>query len=421
LLVDDLLEPLVDLLPLGKDLIEMGLPHYRPQGGLGDHGSGRDIICHLNDRSLGIDDMEVDDRVHSHRDVVPGYDFLSGNIHGNCAEIQADHLVDDWDEQDEPRPLGAEKPPETEDDPPLVFPEDADGRPENKNSQDNKGEYEPGKNLVHYRLTLPSQRTDLERNTFAADHLNPFAHLNRDLALRLPERPLHEDLALRIDPRARSAFRPLQVADAHGDRAPLRHSEGRPRLDLRGAPRAYWLFLGVSLLFAFGNSSDVFVLLRAQDLGFGLSAVILGYALYNLTYALLSFPAGVMADRVGPRPVLALGYLVFGGVYLGFAVVEGTGAVWPLFAAYGVVMALTEGVGRAWVAGLAPVDRRGSFLGLYHTGIGLTAVLASVLAGVLWDQVSPAAPFAVGAATGLAAGALLMGVVRTPPVGEARA
>ena len=206
-----------------------------------------------------------------------------------------------------------------------------------------------------------------------------------------------------------------------GDRAPLRHSEGRPRLDLRGAPRAYWLFLGVSLLFAFGNSSDVFVLLRAQDLGFGLSAVILGYALYNLTYALLSFPAGVMADRVGPRPVLALGYLVFGGVYLGFAVVEGTGAVWPLFAAYGVVMALTEGVGRAWVAGLAPVDRRGSFLGLYHTGIGLTAVLASVLAGVLWDQVSPAAPFAVGAATGLAAGALLMGVVRTPPVGEARA
>jgi MFS family permease len=109
------------------------------------------------------------------------------------------------------------------------------------------------------------------------------------------------------------------------------------------------------------------------------------------------------------------GFLVFGIVYLGFAAANGAAWVWLLFAAYGVNMALTEGVGRAFVAGLAPGERRGTFLGLYHTCIGLTAVGASVLAGVLWDRVGPAAPFALGAATGLAAAALLLVVPRRPP------
>jgi MFS family permease len=196
----------------------------------------------------------------------------------------------------------------------------------------------------------------------------------------------------------------------------------RLRIDFSGAPAAYWLFLGVSFLFAFGNSSDAFLLLRARDLGLGLTAVILAYVVYNIAYALLSFPAGIVADRLGPRPVLVGGFLVFGLVYLGFAAASGGGAVWPLFAAYGLTMALTEGVGRALISDLAPADRRGAFLGLYHTTIGLTAVVASVLAGVLWDQVAPAAPFALGAATGLAAAALLAFTPRRPPVlAEARA
>ncbi len=200
-------------------------------------------------------------------------------------------------------------------------------------------------------------------------------------------------------------------------RAVTPRSGERFRFRLGGAPPAYWLFLGVSFLFAFGNSSDAFLLLRARDLGMGLTAVILAYVVYNVAYALLSFPAGIVADRIGPRPVLAGGFLIFGLVYLGFAGTNGTGAVWPLFAAYGVTMALTEGVARAVVSDLAPSDRRGSFLGLYHTTIGLTAVVASVLAGVLWDQVGPAAPFALGSVTGLAAALLLMasaGLLRRP-------
>jgi len=183
---------------------------------------------------------------------------------------------------------------------------------------------------------------------------------------------------------------------------------GRARLDFSGAPAAYWLILGISLLFAFGNSSDAFLLLRASDLGLGLTAVILAYVVYNVAYSLLSFPAGLAADRLGPRSVMAGGFFVFGLVYLGFATANGPGAVWPLFAAYGLTMALTEGVGRALISDLAPAGRRGTFLGLFHTVIGLTAVVASVLAGVLWDQVAPGAPFLLGAATGLAAAVLLL-------------
>lgn len=190
----------------------------------------------------------------------------------------------------------------------------------------------------------------------------------------------------------------------------------RVRIDLSGAPAGYWFFLGVSLLFAFGNSSDVFILLRADNLGMSLTMVILAYVSYNVVYSLLSYPAGIVADHLGPRRVLTAGFLLFGLVYLGFSVTGTEVAVWPLFAGYGAVMALTEGVGRAVVAGLSPADRRGSFLGVYHTGIGLTAVVASVLAGVLWDRVSPGAPFALGAATGLAA-ALLLGF-STMPLGR---
>jgi len=195
---------------------------------------------------------------------------------------------------------------------------------------------------------------------------------------------------------------------------------GEPlRFDFSGAPSRYWLFLGVSMLFAFGNSSDAFLLLRARDLGLGLVAVVLAYALYNAAYALLSYPAGIAADRVGAHRVLAGGFAVFGGIYLGFALAGGGAAVWPLFAGYGVVMAMTEGIGRALVSDVAPAERRGAFLGLYHTAIGLTAVVASVLAGVLWDQVAPAAPFAVGAATGLAAALLLalLPMQARPPLG----
>ena len=172
------------------------------------------------------------------------------------------------------------------------------------------------------------------------------------------------------------------------------------------------MFLSISLLFALGNSSDTFLILRAKDLGLSLSIVILMYVLYNASYSLLSFPAGIVADRVGKRRLVTGGFFVYGLVYMGFALVGQGSAVWPLFLIYGVYMAFTDGQARAMVAELSPEERRGTFLGLYHTGIGLMAVAASVLAGVLWDVVGKPAPFWLGASTGFAAAALMLALPR---------
>ena len=181
-----------------------------------------------------------------------------------------------------------------------------------------------------------------------------------------------------------------------------------PKLDLSGASPVFWMFLSISLLFALGNSSDAFLILRAKDLGLSLSIVILMYVVYNAAYSLLSLPAGIVADRIGKRQLITGGFFVYGLVYMGFALTGQGSALWPLFLVYGIYMALTDGQARAMVAELSPEERRGTFLGLYHTGIGLMAVAASVLAGVLWDVVGKPAPFWLGASTGFAAAALML-------------
>jgi len=197
------------------------------------------------------------------------------------------------------------------------------------------------------------------------------------------------------------------------DRAPAPDErESQPRLQLRGFGRGYYVFLGISLLFALGNSSDVFIILRARNLGLGVSEAVLAYALYNVVYALLSMPAGIASDRVGRRHVIAGGFAIFAVVYFGFAVVDAGAYVWLLFAVYGIYMALTEGVGRALVADFVGAQWRGTALGLYQGAMGLMILLSSVLAGVLWDQVGASAPFFLGGST--AALAFLLAVFLLP-------
>ncbi len=190
------------------------------------------------------------------------------------------------------------------------------------------------------------------------------------------------------------------------------------RIDLSGASPVFWMFIGISLLFALGNSSDTFLILRAKDLGLSLSIVILMYVLYNASYSLLSYPAGIVADRVGKRRLVTGGFLVYGLVYMGFALVGAGSQVWPLFLVYGIYMAFTDGQARAMVAEFAPGERRGTFLGLYHTGIGLMAVAASVIAGVMWDVIGKPVPFWLGASTGFAAAALMLALPRSQPQPE---
>jgi len=177
---------------------------------------------------------------------------------------------------------------------------------------------------------------------------------------------------------------------------------------LRGLDRRLALFLAASLIFALGNSSDVFLILRAKSLGLPTTAVVLAYVLYNFVYMGAALPAGILSDRQGRRNVFVGGLLVFAFVYAGFALARQGLLVWPLFAVYGLYIALTDGVGKAFITDLVPEERRATMLGTYGTLTGIAALIASVAAGVLWDHVSAAAPFVLGAGAALAAAVLML-------------
>lgn len=186
---------------------------------------------------------------------------------------------------------------------------------------------------------------------------------------------------------------------------------GAPPFSFRGLDRRLRLFLAASLVFALGNSSDVFLILRARGLGLSTTAVVLAYALYNLVYLGASLPAGIVSDRVGRRNVVAVGLLIFALVYGGFALVDRPAFVWPLFAVYGLYIALTDGVGKALTVDLAPAGARATALGTYGLVTGLAALIASVAAGQLWDRVGTWAPFLLGAGAALAAAVMMLAVL----------
>jgi len=134
-----------------------------------------------------------------------------------------------------------------------------------------------------------------------------------------------------------------------------------------------------------------------------------------------ALPAGIRSDKGSRRGVLVIGLLIFAAVYAGFALVTRSIFVWPLFAVYGLYIALTDGVTKALIVDLVPSDRRATAIGTYGTLTGIAALIASVAAGVLWDRVNTAAPFVLGA-VGALIGALLLFLVlprsqrTSPPV-----
>jgi len=178
-------------------------------------------------------------------------------------------------------------------------------------------------------------------------------------------------------------------------------------------PRSYWSVLAVLGLFSLANSSDTFLLLRASDLGYSPWKVVLAYALFNVTYAGLSYPFGVLSDRLGRWRIIAVGWAIYAGVYAGIALLPKSQAwgFWPLMAIYGVYMALTEGVGKALIADHAPKESRGAAMGIFYALTGLTTLGASLLAGVIWDQVGPEAALLTGAGFAILA-LLALGLVR---------
>ncbi|MFB3920097.1 MAG: MFS transporter [Terriglobia bacterium] len=169
----------------------------------------------------------------------------------------------------------------------------------------------------------------------------------------------------------------------------------RPRLldALRGSDRRLLVILFAVALFSLGNSSDLFLILRAQNLGVrGELAPILGL-IFNLVYTFLSWPIGKLSDRIPRRGLIVLGYVIYSGVYFGFARTHSAQIVWLLMPLYGLYYALTEGVLKAWISDLVPSHSRASVFGLFHWVVGVTAFPASLFAGWLWQHYAPAIPF----------------------------
>ncbi|MDR0494510.1 MAG: MFS transporter [Treponema sp.] len=156
------------------------------------------------------------------------------------------------------------------------------------------------------------------------------------------------------------------------------------------------LFLIFIFIFTLGNSSNAFIILRAADAGFTETNVILLYFLYNMTGSLLSFPAGLLSDKIGRKNLLCTGYLLYGIVYLGIALLSNNAAFIALFVIYGFYTALTTGVERALIVDMAPPEHKAGALGLHSAIVGIALLPASLIAGFLWQWLGPQAPFLLG-------------------------
>ncbi|MDP4152738.1 MAG: MFS transporter [Bacillota bacterium] len=166
-------------------------------------------------------------------------------------------------------------------------------------------------------------------------------------------------------------------------------------------------FMLVIFLFTIGNSSNAFLLLRAQHVGYDATTVILLYFIYNFVSSILAIPLGRLSDKIGRRHLLVSGYFSFGLVYIGFAVCTQKIAILILFVIYGLYTAMTAGVERALVAEISPAELKGTVLGLYASISGIALLPASIIAGLLWDHLSPAAPFWFGGITALLSSILI--------------
>lgn len=191
-------------------------------------------------------------------------------------------------------------------------------------------------------------------------------------------RPL---LWIAVIPAVLSASLVLLIRERKVDR-----TSQRRKLSIHGFSGSYWRLIGIIGLFGLVNFPDTLLLLHARDVGFSFSGVVALYVLYNLTYAALSYPAGSVSDRVSRPVVFAIGLGIFSLTYLGFGLTSTGSWLWVLMPLYGAYTALTDAVGRAWVAGLVPVELRGSALGVQSAVSGIGLLIAGLWAGLAWGD-----------------------------------
>ena len=176
-------------------------------------------------------------------------------------------------------------------------------------------------------------------------------------------------------------------------------------------PKAYWKYLLATAVFGIGNSSNAFLILQTKALGASLATTILIYAAFNLVAALISYPAGSLSDRFSRRNVLLVSFALFLATYLGFALKRSLVLIGALFVLYGLSQGIFRSAGKALASDFAPDDLRAGGVGWYGTTVGLSGLVASLIAGLLWDRVSHSAVFLFGTASALAGSLALLALI----------
>lgn len=170
------------------------------------------------------------------------------------------------------------------------------------------------------------------------------------------------------------------------------------------------LYLAVIFIFCLGNSSNTFLLLKAQERGFSMSQVLLLYLIFNVSTSILAIPSGKLSDKLGRSAILVPGYVIYGLVYIGFATIVSKTAILFLFIAYGAYTAFISGAERAFIAEAAPADFKGTLLGIYGMLQGIGLLFSSIIAGAMWEGINSNAPFWFGGILGIVS-AILISIV----------
>ena len=203
---------------------------------------------------------------------------------------------------------------------------------------------------------------------------------------------------------------------------PVQGQRAAPRFAFRSLGRPFMVFMLIVALFDLGNSSDAFLVLRAQERGLSVAGILGMLITFNLIYTVISTPAGALSDRIGRRKLIIGGWIAYAVIYLGFGFAQAAWHIWALYALYGLYYGMAYGTAKALVADLVPAELRGTAYGTYNATLGILDFPASAIAGVLWQGVGgwqgfgPSAPFIWGGSLALLAALLLAmsGIGRAP-------